>query len=92
MLGIGFYASAGQARKAGALLSNMPEHILAEVLDAIRPALEMRSERSACVGSRRAPVSGREPVALQPRCERVLSPGSRLRSAVNTRGAVEVTA
>jgi hypothetical protein len=53
MLGIGFYASAGQAREAGALLSNMPEHILAEVLDAIRPALDMRSEASAC--SRRAP-------------------------------------
>jgi hypothetical protein len=72
MLGIGFYASAGQAREAGALLSNMPEHILAEVLDAVRPALDMRSES---VGLCRLPpctVSGREPVALQPRCERVL--------------------
>ena len=69
MLGIGFCASAGQAREAGALLSNMPEHIRAEVPDAIRPALDMRSES---VGLCRLPpciVSGREPVALQPRCE-----------------------
>jgi hypothetical protein len=44
MVGISFYASAGRAWEAGALLSNMPEHILAEVLDAIRPALDMRSE------------------------------------------------
>jgi hypothetical protein len=59
MLGIGFYASAGQAREVGALLSNMPEHILAEVLDAVRPALDMRSES---IGLCRLPpctVSGR---------------------------------
>ena len=44
IVGIGFYASAGQAQEADALLKSMPERVRAEVPDAIRPALEMRPE------------------------------------------------
>lgn len=40
MVGIGFYASAGQAQEADALLKTMPERVRA-VPDDIRPALGM---------------------------------------------------
>jgi hypothetical protein len=42
VVGIGFYASASQAQEADALLTSMPEHMLAEVPDAIRAALDVR--------------------------------------------------
>jgi hypothetical protein len=44
IVGIGFYASAGQAQEADALLTSMPERVRAHVPDAIRPALEMQPE------------------------------------------------
>jgi hypothetical protein len=44
LVGIGFYASAGQAQEADALLTSMPERVRAQVPDAIRPALDMRPE------------------------------------------------
>jgi hypothetical protein len=44
IVGIGFYASAGQAQEADALLTSMPERVRAQVPDAIRPALDMRPE------------------------------------------------
>jgi hypothetical protein len=44
MVGIGFYASAGQAREADALLTSYPERARAHVPDAIRPALDIRPE------------------------------------------------
>jgi hypothetical protein len=44
LVGIGFYASAGQAREADALLTTMPERVRDRVPDDIRPALEMRPE------------------------------------------------
>jgi hypothetical protein len=44
LVGIGFYASAGQAQEADALLTTMPERVGDGVPDDIRPALEMRPE------------------------------------------------
>jgi hypothetical protein len=44
LVGIGFYASAGQAREADALMTTLPERFRAEVPDEIRPALEMQPE------------------------------------------------
>ena len=44
LVGIGFYASAGQAREADALLSAMSDPAGHEVPDDVRPALEMRPE------------------------------------------------
>jgi hypothetical protein len=46
LVGIGFYASAGQAREADALLATqpLPEHLVEQVPDDVRPALEMRPE------------------------------------------------
>jgi hypothetical protein len=42
VVGIGFYASAGQAKEADALLSKMPDQVRSQVPEAIRPALDMR--------------------------------------------------
>jgi hypothetical protein len=42
LVGIGFYASAGQAEQADALLTEMPDTLADQVPDAIRPALAMR--------------------------------------------------
>ena len=44
LVGIGFYASSGQAQEADALLKAMPERVRAEVPDDIRPALDMQPE------------------------------------------------
>jgi hypothetical protein len=44
IVGIGFYASAGQAKEADAMLTTMPEQVRSQVPDAIRPALDMRPE------------------------------------------------
>ena len=44
VVGIGFYASAGQANEADSLLSTMPDRVRAEVPEEIRPALDMRPE------------------------------------------------
>jgi hypothetical protein len=44
LVGIGFYASAGQAQEADALLATMPDAVADQVPEAIRPALEMRPE------------------------------------------------
>jgi hypothetical protein len=44
LVGIGFYASAGQAQEADALLTTTPEALADQVPDAIRPALDMRPE------------------------------------------------
>jgi hypothetical protein len=44
LVGIGFYASAGQAHEADALLTTMPDTLADQVPDAIRPALDMRPE------------------------------------------------
>jgi hypothetical protein len=44
LVGIGFYASAGQAQEADALLTSMPERVRAQVPAAIRPALDMQPE------------------------------------------------
>jgi hypothetical protein len=44
MIGLGFYASAGQAQEADALMTTMFEDARAQVPDAIRPALDMRPE------------------------------------------------
>jgi hypothetical protein len=44
LVGIGFYASGGQAQEADALLTTLFEQARAEVPEAIRPALEMRPE------------------------------------------------
>jgi hypothetical protein len=44
MVGIGFYASAGQAHEAEALLTTLFEHGGEQVPDAIRPALDMRPD------------------------------------------------
>jgi hypothetical protein len=44
LVGIGFYASAGQAREADVLLSGMADRAGDQVPDDIRPALDMRPE------------------------------------------------
>ena len=44
IVGIGFYASAGEAQEAEALLTTMPDALADQVPDAIQPALEMRPE------------------------------------------------
>ena len=44
LVGIGFYASSGQAQEADALLTAMPDTLAYQVPDAIRPALDMRPE------------------------------------------------
>ena len=44
VVGIGFYASAGQAREADTLLTTLFEQARADVPEAIRPALDMRPE------------------------------------------------
>ena len=44
LVGIGFYATAGQATEAEAMLSTMPDRVRAEVPEEIRPALDMRAE------------------------------------------------
>jgi hypothetical protein len=44
LVGIGFYASAGQADEADTILSTMPDRVRAEVPEEIRPALDMRAE------------------------------------------------
>jgi hypothetical protein len=42
LVGIGFYASASEAREADALLTKMPEQARSQVPDAIRTALDTR--------------------------------------------------
>jgi hypothetical protein len=44
IVGIGFYASAGQAREADMLLTTMFEDVRARIPEPIRPALDMRPE------------------------------------------------
>jgi hypothetical protein len=44
LVGIGFYASAGQAREADTLLTGIADRARDQVPDDIRPALEMRPE------------------------------------------------
>ena len=44
LVGIGFYASAGQAQEADTLLTTMFEDARAQVPESIRPALDMRPE------------------------------------------------
>ena len=44
LVGIGFYASGGQAREADALLATIFEDARDEIPEAIRPALETRPE------------------------------------------------
>jgi hypothetical protein len=44
LVGIGFYASAGQAQEADTLLGELYEQSRAQVPEAIRPALETRPE------------------------------------------------
>jgi hypothetical protein len=44
LVGIGFYASAGQAQEADALLATMPERVRDQLPEEIRPALEMRAD------------------------------------------------
>jgi hypothetical protein len=44
LVGIGFYASAGQAHEADALLRTMPLAIADQVPDTIRPALDMQPD------------------------------------------------
>ncbi len=44
LVGIGFYASAGQAQEADALLTTLPDTLADQVPEAIRPALEMRPD------------------------------------------------
>ena len=44
LVGIGFYASAGQAQQAETLLTSMLEDVRAEVPDALRPAFDMQPE------------------------------------------------
>ena len=44
LVGIGFYASAGQAQEADALLTVMPDSFADQVPEAIRPALDMRAD------------------------------------------------
>ena len=42
LVGIGFYAGAGQAQEADALLRTMPEALAEQLPDTIRPALDIR--------------------------------------------------
>ena len=44
LVGIGFYANAGQAHEADALLRTMPADLADQVPDTIRPALDIRPE------------------------------------------------
>ena len=44
LVGIGFYASAGEAREADALLGTLYEQARAAVPDAVAPALEMQPD------------------------------------------------
>jgi hypothetical protein len=44
LVGIGFYASAGQAQEADTLLTAMFDDARAQIPEPIRPALEMRPE------------------------------------------------
>jgi hypothetical protein len=44
LVGIGFYASAGQAQEADALLATTPETFAAQLPDAIRPALDLQAD------------------------------------------------
>jgi hypothetical protein len=44
LVGIGFYASAGQAREADTLITGIADRARDQVPDDIRPALEMRPE------------------------------------------------
>jgi hypothetical protein len=46
LVGIGFYASAGQAREADELLTTQPvaEKFVSQLPDAVRPALDMRPQ------------------------------------------------
>jgi hypothetical protein len=44
VVGIGFYASAGQAHEADTLLTTMFEDARAQIPEPIRPALDMRPE------------------------------------------------
>jgi len=44
LVGIGFYASAGQAQEADTLLTTMFEEVRAEVPETVRPALEMQPD------------------------------------------------
>ena len=44
LVGIGFYASAGQAQEADTLLTTMFKDARAQVPESIRPALDMRPE------------------------------------------------
>jgi hypothetical protein len=44
LVGIGFYASAGQAQEADTLLTTIYEHARTQIPERIRPALDMRAE------------------------------------------------
>lgn len=44
LVGIGFYATAGQAKEAEAMLSTTPDRVRAEVPEEVRPALDMQAE------------------------------------------------
>ena len=44
LVGIGFYASAGQAQEADTLLSTTYDHPRAQIPEPIRPALDMRPD------------------------------------------------
>ena len=44
LVGIGFYASASQAKEADALLTKMPEQLGSQVPEAVRAALDTRPE------------------------------------------------
>jgi hypothetical protein len=44
LVGIGFYASAGQADEADAILTTMPDRVRDEVPEDVRPILDMRPE------------------------------------------------
>ena len=44
LVGVGFYASAGQAQEADVLLASLFEHARATVPEAIAPALDMRPD------------------------------------------------
>ena len=44
LVGIGFYADAGQAKEADVLMSSVLERGIAEAPEAVRPAFEMRPD------------------------------------------------